>query len=79
MCRLENRPCWICGMEIDYRISDPHDPEVFELDHMYPVKTHPEFAEDPAGFRASHRMCNNRRGIKMLQPRLNETSRSWLK
>ena len=31
LCRLENRPCWICGMEIDYRITDPHDDEVFEL------------------------------------------------
>ena len=65
-------------MEIDYRVEWPDD-EAFELDHLYHVSTHPEFAEDPAGFRASHRACNRKRGAKMHTGGLGATSRRWIK
>lgn len=60
-CAQNNRPCWLCGQPIDYTIpwKDPHtghiNDDAFELDHLYPRSTHPEYAEDPGGFRPSHR------------------------
>jgi 5-methylcytosine-specific restriction endonuclease McrA len=54
-------PCWLCGKPIDYELPHGH-PEAWELDHAWPVSTHPELAEDPANFRPSHADCNEKRG-----------------
>jgi hypothetical protein len=54
--------CWLCSFEIDMTITDEHDPAVWEPDHMFPVSTHPDLAEDPANIRDSHRRCNQGRG-----------------
>lgn len=77
-CEQENAPCWLCQMPIDYRIEWPND-DAFELDHLYPRSTHPEHAEDPANFRASHSACNNKRSNKMPTGGLGTLSRTWLK
>lgn len=53
--------CWICGGEIDY-LAPAHHPDAWEPDHVRPVSTHPELAEDPANIRSSHASCNNARG-----------------
>lgn len=78
-CSNNDTPCWLCSMPIDYSITDPHDDEVFELDHLYPRSTHPQHAEDPANFRASHRACNNKRSNKMPVGGLGTLKRNWLK
>lgn len=77
-CEAAQAKCWLCGMEIDYRVEWPDD-EAFELDHAYPVSTHPEHAEDWANFRASHKACNNKRGNKMPTGGLGKLSRRWVK
>ena len=73
-----NAPCWLCKQPIDYRVEWPED-DAFELDHLYPVSTHPEHAEDPANFRASHRLCNNKRSNKTPIGGLGNPSRKWVK
>lgn len=77
-CRDANEPCWICGQPIDYTAPATH-PDAFELDHFYPVSTHPELAEDPANFRASNGSCNRSRGDTQPDDLLviGETSRAW--
>lgn len=77
-CEQAGEPCWLCGQPIDYT-APPEHPDAHELDHLYPVSTHPELAEDPAGFRASHSSCNRSRGN--AQPddllALGAQSRAW--
>ncbi|HJX77284.1 HNH endonuclease [Glutamicibacter sp.] len=77
-CSDKQAQCWLCSMPIDYTIPWPDD-EAFELDHLYPRSTHPEHAEDPANFRASHRRCNNKRSNKMQVGGLGTLKRNWLK
>lgn len=60
----DNEPCWLCGQPIDYTNTDPHDDNTWEPDHFYPRSTHPQFAEDTANLRHSHRGCNRTRGNK---------------
>ena len=65
-------PCWICGGAIRYDLPGGH-PLSFEYDHYYPASRWMEFGYpsiaaatlDPANGRASHRICNQRRGDSM--------------
>ncbi|ALE05518.1 hypothetical protein AL755_08555 [Arthrobacter sp. ERGS1:01] len=77
-CAEANEPCWLCSQAIDYRIKWPEE-DAFELDHLYPRSTHPQHAEDPTNFRASHRLCNQKRSNKMPTGGLGTLSRQWLK
>lgn len=77
-CEQANTQCWLCSQPIDYTIPWP-DEQSFELDHLYPRSTHPQHAEDPANFRASHRACNNKRSNKMPVGGLGTLKRNWLK
>ena len=77
ICQATDEPCWLCGQPIDYLLGDSDD--AFELDHYYPVSTHPEFNEDPANFKPSHRSCNRRRGNNAPKPGLGTTTRHWLR
>ena len=78
-CAAENAPCWLDGLPIDYAAAfdDYGNDDRFELDHYFPVSTHPELQEDPANFRASHAGCNNARsnGEPLLE--LGVPSREW--
>lgn len=79
-CELDQLSCWLCGQAIDYEA--PHDDyandDRFELDHYYPVSTHPELQEDPANFRPSHAGCNRARGNSTVTSTLAGTlSRDW--
>jgi 5-methylcytosine-specific restriction endonuclease McrA len=69
--------CWLDNQPIDYTIIDPHHDGVWEPDHYWPVSTHPQFAEDPANLRASHRECNRNRGNEQHMPSLGTLSRDW--
>lgn len=77
-CEQNNTPCWLCSQPIDYTIPWPEE-QSFELDHLHPRSTHPQHAEDPANFRASHRACNNKRGNKTPTANLGTLNRQWLK
>lgn len=79
-CTQDNLPCWLCGMSIDYEapFNDYSNNDRFELDHLYPVSTHPELQEDPAGFRPSHAGCNRERGNGDPTPELGILSRAWV-
>lgn len=72
-----DEPCWLCGRRIDYLLRDADD--AFELDHYFPVSTHPDLVEDPANFRAAHRSCNRARGNRAPRAGLGTTSRRWLR
>lgn len=79
-CKAENAPCWLDGMNhIDY--DAPHDDykndDRFELDHFYPVSTHPELQHDRSNFRASAHGCNNERSNGNPRPPLGILSRQW--
>jgi 5-methylcytosine-specific restriction endonuclease McrA len=75
-CILEDRPCWLCGQPIDYTLPHDHD-DAFSLDHRFPVSTHPQYAEDPAAFEASHSRCNKSRGARAQPLHLGARSRNW--
>lgn len=77
-CKDADARCWLCSQPINYEPIDDNDPSRFELDHYYPVSTHPEHQEDPANFRPSHAECNRRRGNKAPAPGLGTLSRDWL-
>lgn len=78
-CAAHNQPCWLCGQAIDYDASptDTTNKDRFQLDHFYPVSTHPQFTEDPTNYRASHADCNNKRGNRAPTADLGIPSRSW--
>ena len=62
--RDQRRPCHVCGLPIDYRISDPHDPRHFECDELVPVSLGGS-ATDRSNVGAAHRFCNEWRGNRM--------------
>jgi 5-methylcytosine-specific restriction endonuclease McrA len=68
--------CWLDGRPIDYTLPREH-PEAFNLDHAFPVSTHPELAEDPANFRPSHKDCNERRGDNDPFIHIGSPSEDW--
>lgn len=76
LCRRQQRPCWLCGHEIDYDLGPDHG-DSWSLDHFHPRSTHLHLAEDPANFRAAHLTCNKARGNRAAAPNLGETSREW--
>lgn len=78
-CKADNAPCWICGMAVDYEApyDDYKNDERFELDHFYPVSTHPDLQHDPTNFRASDSGCNRERGNGDPRPPLGILSRQW--
>lgn len=69
--------CWLCGEAIDYTIPAGSAPYAHELDHFYPVSTHPELQEDPANFRHSHQLCNQQRGAGSPSVDLGEQVAPW--
>jgi hypothetical protein len=75
-----NAPCWICQQRtIDYDapFDDWGNEDRFELDHFFPVSTHPHLQEDPTNFRASHAGCNRDRGNNAPDVDLGTLSRVW--
>lgn len=80
-CKKANAPCWLCRQRtIDYDAAwdDWSNPSRFERDHRLPVSTHPQFAEDPSNWEASHAGCNNERKNKPPRPPVGEPSRAWV-
>lgn len=73
----EDAPCWMDGQPIAYDEADGTTDDAFELDHYYPVSTHPHLEMDPANFRPSHRSCNRSRGNGTPQPPVDNLSRAW--
>ena len=75
-CKANSAPCWLCGKTIDYSLPAEH-PDTFNLDHAIPRVERPDLAEDPNNFRASHRICNERRGSATPQIPIGQPSESW--
>lgn len=78
-CVKLDAPCWMDGQPIAYDEPDSSTDDSFELDHYYPVSTHPQMELDPANFRPSHRLCNRSRGSGAPVPLIDNTSRNWNK
>lgn len=78
-CQAADARCWLCGQAIDYEAGpeDYHVEHRFQLDHAYPVSTHPQYREDPANFRPSGALCNQRRGNKNPDAGLGVLSEEW--
>lgn len=74
--RERRDPCWLCGEPIDYRLTGS-DPWAFSADHVKPWSKFPELREDPANYRASHLLCNQKRGNREAPPGLGLLSREW--
>lgn len=78
-CAAEDAPCWMDGQPIAYDEQDGTVDDSFELDHFYPISTHPHLEMDAANFRPSHMSCNRRRGNGPPLPTLDNVSRDWNK
>lgn len=78
-CKAEHRPCWLCGMPIDYDAPQNTTDDSYNLDHFYPVSKRPDLQHDPAGFRPSHTQCNNLRGNKDPATPIGTLSRQWIR
>lgn len=76
-CKRDRPPCWLCGQEIDYDATDYYAADALQVDHVFPVSTHPERAADPEGMRPAHAGCNLARGNSMTLAELGETSTDW--
>lgn len=76
-CVERDETCWMDAQPIAYDEPDGTTDDSFELDHYYPVSTHPEHEMDPANFRASHRSCNRSRGNGAPLPPIDNPSRAW--
>ena len=61
-CAAAWTPCHVCNQPIDYRLKHG-DPWAWELDHLVPVIRDPSLALVVSNFRASHSVCNKRRGL----------------
>lgn len=79
-CRKAGAPCWVCAGEIDYAAphNDWKNDNRFQLDHYWPVSTHPQLQEDKSNFRASHAGCNRDRGNEAPEGDLGLLSREWV-
>ncbi|MBT2266307.1 HNH endonuclease [Rhodococcus erythropolis] len=75
-CENRRSPCHLCSQPIDYGVPKDN-PDAFELDHFYPVSTHPALVDDPANFRPSHKSCNGSRGNAEVTPTLGSLSEEW--
>lgn len=58
--------CWLCHLPINYDAPPSSTPDSHNLDHYYPVDTHPELQEDPSNFRHAHFLCNIKRSNKLI-------------
>ena len=78
-CKEADADCWLCNLPIDYEAdwNDFGNDNRFQLDHFYPVSTHPELQEDPTHFRPSHAGCNNERSNGAPRADLGILSREW--
>ena len=62
--RSQGRPCWICGLPIDYGVP-PGNPGAFECDELVPVsRGGSPFDRDNVA--AAHRCCNNWRRARSV-------------
>jgi hypothetical protein len=75
--KRDNAPCWLCGQPISYDVPPGTTPDSHELDHYYPVSTHPELQDDPTAWRHSHRLCNEKRSNNTPMPGLGDTITDW--
>ncbi|CQD21596.1 hypothetical protein BN970_05062 [Mycolicibacterium conceptionense] len=75
-CEDLHAECWLCFEPINYSLPSGH-PESFSVDHAKTVKDHPELGDDPANFRPSHLLCNQRRGDDEPHIDIGEPSEDW--
>ncbi|MBP1241729.1 hypothetical protein ABID92_000443 [Frigoribacterium sp. PvP120] len=73
----ENRPCCICGMATIDWDAPANEPDAFELEHVLPVKTHPELEFEPSNRKPSHHRCNRAKGAGPIMPTIGTTSETW--
>lgn len=65
--KRENRPCWICGIAIDYSLPAVH-PFSFELDHIKPIDRFPDLAFVRSNWAPAHRKCNRAKSNSNYAP-----------
>jgi hypothetical protein len=84
-CEEHHEPCWLNGAgyacdasngAIDYTLPASH-PMSFSLDHAIPRAVRVDLAEDPANFRAAHRLCNDQRGARAPDLSIGVNSEPW--
>lgn len=61
--RAQGRPCWVCGLPIDYGLP-PGLPGSFECDEIVPVSRGGS-PYDRGNVDAAHRICNGWRSARM--------------
>ena len=79
-------PCWLCGLPIDYSITNPNDPDHCEADHLFSRKDRPDLMYDEANLRPAHRSCNQAKGsdpvtndLGVLSPCPKSASGAWVR
>lgn len=74
--RAQRRPCCYCGQSIDYTLP-AGDAASFTVEHIKPLSTHPNLAEDPGNLDAMHLACNASKGNRETKPGIGVTSENW--
>ncbi|TFD80868.1 hypothetical protein [Cryobacterium psychrophilum] len=69
--------CWLCKEPIDYTATPSTTPSSHNLDHFFPVSTHPDAQEDPTNFRHAHMLCNQSRGKNAPSLGIGEAVADW--
>lgn len=67
--------CHLCDQPIRNDVSHEH-PLSYALDHVLPVRDHPELALSPANVQPSHRQCNDWRKARPVTAGLKLECRS---
>lgn len=62
--RRQAKPCWICGLPIDYQAAH-HTPYSFQCDELTPVSRGGD-PLDPLNVDAAHACCNNWRKARSV-------------
>lgn len=75
-CKANNKPCILCGEDIDYRLREPH-PYSWTLEHTKPVQDFPELIMEISNWASAHRDCNVRKGTDEPALDLGVPSEVW--
>ena len=61
--RRDGDDCWLCGLPIDFSVTDLNDPMRYSRDHVTPRGLGGE--STVANMRLAHRLCNTERDQKL--------------
>ena len=64
--KLNNAPCYYCGMPFDRRTSNPYSPLAFTADHVIPREA--GGSDRMENLVPAHFKCNRAKGVNLVNP-----------